>query len=356
MPLLRIALLPFAWLYGVVLMARHGLYDAGVLKSTRPTLPTIAVGNLALGGTGKTPMLELILRELADTGRLATLSRGYGRSGSDIHEVGLTDTAERSGDEPIQIKRNFPEVSVFVGADRAGAIEQIQRDSQVPNVVVLDDALQHRRLDAGLKILLTTWHRPWCDDELIPAGRLRDLPSRSKAADIVVVTKCPVLPEAKEQEQWRSRLGLAPAQELFFSAIDHADPIAITPGPVLPTSSAPKKTIACLLFTGIADPGPLVGHVRSEFGYVEHLSFGDHHAFTLKDLDRLAKRFDIFAPGSKMLVTTEKDAARLRSVIAGSPIEGLPIATIGIRVKILNEPQRFAALIRNHVATHPAHR
>lgn len=360
MSLRRIALAPFAWIYGAALLLRHALFDLGLRRSIRPAVRTIAIGNLALGGTGKTPMLELLLRILDGAGPIATLSRGYGRKGSGFLEVHSDDSFAQSGDEPLQVKRKFPGARVFVGADRVGAIERIQ--SAVPGLraVVLDDALQHRRLDAGLRILLTTFQRPWCDDALVPAGRLRDLPARRKAADIVVVTKCPALPSVEEQARWRKRLRLSDGQELFFTGIHYEEPMlavgsgqsAKREGPIEGNSRLP--TAYCLLFTGIENPQPLLDHLRQR-ATVEHLAFPDHHPFTRADLERLAMRFDTFAPGPKTLITTEKDATRLGS-LKGTPLEGLPLATIGMRAVILNEPERFADLIRRHVATHPAHR
>lgn len=340
---------PFALLYGGVLRLRHALYDAGLLARHRPAVPTIAIGNLSLGGTGKTPLMELVLRTLTGTAPLATLSRGYGRKGTDIHEVQATDMADRSGDEPLQVKRKFPAVRVFVGAERVKAIAHILE--QVPDVkaVVLDDALQHRPLDAGLNILLTTWQRPYSEDMLVPAGTLRDLPSRAKAAQIVVVTKCPALPDAPERQRWRQRLGLRDDQALFFGGIAYDAPAGVH-------ASGPLTTDSCLLVTGIADPAPLLAHVRGLYKQVEHVAFPDHHAFSPADLARLAARYAKFAPGPKMLVTTEKDATRLGSVIAGSPLDGTPLATIAMRAVILNEPERFADLIRRHVGPHQAHR
>ena len=357
----RILMWPFTVFYGAILYARHGLYDLGILKSTRPTVPTIAIGNLALGGTGKTPMLELVLRTLADTVPLATLSRGYGRKTTSIHEVGSNDDAERSGDEPVQVRTNFPAVRVFVGADRVRAIEQVQREVPDVKVVVLDDALQHRRLNAGLNILLTTAQRPYCDDALIPAGTLRDLRSRAKAAQVVVVTKCAELPTSVEQRRWRERLALQPEQHLFFSGIAYGQPTTLgRPGGStlrdLRADVGEGSGTAALLFTGLADPAPLVDHLRSRYQQLHHIAFADHHTFASADLRRLADVFGSFAAGPKTLITTEKDAARLRSLITGSPLEGLPLAVIGMRTVILNEPERFADLIRHHVATHPAHR
>lgn len=357
MRLRRILLWPLSVIYGAILHIRHGLYDRGILKSTRPAVATIAIGNLALGGTGKTPMMELVLRTLEGSTPLTTLSRGYGRKTTSIHEVRPDDSAERSGDEPLQVKTNFPAVRVFVGADRVKAIEQIQRDVPEVKAVVLDDALQHRRLNAGLNILLTTAQRPYCDDVLIPAGTLRDVRSRAKAAQLVVVTKCDALPSPAEQQRWRERLGLASEQRLFFAGIGYDEPMQLAAGSgQSAVFQHPLPTANCLLLTGIVDPSPLLDHLRPRFQHFEHIAFPDHHTFTPSDLRRLADVFGSFAAGPKTLITTEKDAARLRSVINGSPLEGLPLAVIGMRTVILNEPDRFADLIRTHVATHPTHR
>lgn len=353
MSVVRLLLLPFSWLYGAVLLVRHALYDHGVFESVRPSLPTIVIGNLALGGTGKTPMMELLLRVLEGDTPMVTLSRGYGRKGSHLHEVSANDTAEAVGDEPLQIKGKFPAAHVFVGADRGKCIKAIHDQLSGAKAVLLDDAFQHRRLNASLSILLTTFQRPWCDDHLLPAGRLRDLPSRRKAAQIVVVTKCPTLPDGPEQERWRKRLGLHANQHLFFSGIEYeaSKPLA---GDGVPRAGL--TTDNCLLFTGIADPTPLVDHARRIFNNVDHMAFPDHHPFSKADLAALAGRYATFAPGPKMLITTEKDAMRLRSVIKGSPLEKLPIGVIGMRATMLNEPERFASLIRDHVATNTAHR
>ncbi|MEX1133037.1 MAG: tetraacyldisaccharide 4'-kinase, partial [Flavobacteriales bacterium] len=337
------------------------LYDQGLLRTERPGVPSIVVGNLALGGTGKTPHVELVLRTLEGLAPLATLSRGYGRSGTQIREVQEQDDASTVGDEPLQLKRKFPAVHVFVGADRRAALAHMQEQLPALQAVVLDDAFQHRRVDAGLDILLTTWHRPWHRDALLPAGRLRDLPSRARMADVVIVSKCPALPQASEQERWRRELGLRAGQELFFSGIEYVAPRYVS----RPSGSdAYRRTVqypsgdpgGVVLITGIADPAPLLAHVKGLFSSVEHAAFPDHHRFTNNDLQGLAARCANFAPGPKMLLTTEKDATRLLPLIPGSALSYVPLAVIAMQAVILNEPERFAALIRDHVATHPAHR
>ena len=349
----RVLLFPFALLYGMALRMRHFLYDHGILKTTAPALPAIVIGNVALGGTGKTPHVELALRSLVELGPLATLSRGYGRSGSRFHEVRREDDALVAGDEPLMLKRKFSGVRVFVGADRIGGLQAIREQAPEVRLVVLDDAFQHRRLRGAFNVVLTTWQRPWCDDALLPAGNLRDLPARARKADAVVVTKCPGLPTSEEQARWRMRLGLPAALPLFFSTIRYAAPRSLQDASI-PVPTGPGT--AALLVTGIADPGPLLAHVRERFGTVEHLAFPDHHRFSRADQERIAQRFVSFAGLQKTLITTEKDAARLGGALIDGPLEDIPVAVIGIQAEILNEPHTFAAQLRAHVATHPAHR
>ncbi len=356
---LRLLLLPFAWLYGAVLRIRHLLFDRGALKSSSATMPTIVIGNIALGGTGKTPHVELALRTLVDVGQLATLSRGYGRTGNDFHEVHREDNASIAGDEPLMLKRKFSGVRVFVGADRVAGIDAIVHAAPNVKAVVLDDAFQHRRLKAGLNIVLTTWQKPWFRDHLFPAGTLRDLPSRARQADAVVVTKCSALPSVDEQQRWRERLKLRNDQPLFFSGLRYTEPRSLHDSTMnVPTGS----NASAFLLTGIADASLLREHVRSLFGQMKHLAFADHHSFSPADQMRIATGFATFVgpeipgrtPGT--LITTEKDAARLGSALVNGPMEDIPIAVIGVQAEILNEPHEFAALLRSHVATHPAHR
>ena len=353
MRILRRLLLPLAWTYGLVLRIRHLLYDRGLLAATRPEVPTIVIGNIALGGTGKTPHVELVLRTLIGDGPLATLSRGYGRRGSDLVEVHREDSAVRVGDEPLMIKRHFSGVRVFVGADRVGGIRAITALVPGLRAVVLDDALQHRPLNASLNIVLTTFQHPWFRDALLPAGDLRDLPYRARQVDAVVVTKCGQLPTREEQLRWRDRLGAPHATPLFFSGLRYDAPRSVH-DPSVPVPTGPGS--AALLFTGLADASLMEAHVRSLFDTVEHEAFPDHHPFTHTDLARLARRFDTFAHGPKTLITTEKDAARLGEALLDGPLADLPLAVIGVRAEILNEPHAFTALLRSHVATHPAHR
>lgn len=350
---LRLLLLPFSLLFGVVLRIRHFLYDSGWKNSAEAELPSIVIGNVVLGGTGKTPHVELALRILMENGPLATLSRGYGRDGEGFHEVHREDHARVVGDEPLMLKRKFSGVRVFVGADRAAGMENIRKVAPEVKAVVLDDAFQHRKLKASLNIVLTTWQKPWFKDHLLPAGNLRDLPSRARAADAVVVTKCPKLPSIAEQNRWRERLNLRPEQPLFFSGLAYADPRSLQDSAMkVPTGA----NASALLVTGIADPSHLLEHARTLFGNVYHMAFRDHHVFSAADEMRIASRFATFVGPEKTLITTEKDATRLGPALLDGPMEDIPIAVISVKAEILDEPHLFSALLRSHVATHKANR
>jgi tetraacyldisaccharide 4'-kinase len=360
MAALRLVLLPISWLFGLVLRIRHGLYDAGIFRTSEAAVPTIVVGNIALGGTGKTPHVELVLRTLlATTGpretppRVATLSRGYGRAGKDFHEVGPEDDSRLVGDEPLMLKRKYSGARVFVGADRAAAVKEIV--ARLPDVqaIVLDDALQHRAFKAGLYIALTTWQKPWHRDYLLPAGHLRDIPHRAREAQLVIVTKCPGLPTPKEQHHWRQRLRLRDAQALYFSNLEYG-PLRWASGQLGEVPSGPQTE--ALVFSGIADPTLFEAQAARLFGKTYTMRFADHHRFKKEELQRMADVFHSFAHDRKILITTEKDAARLGRSLHVGPLAGLPVAVIDVRATILNEPYRFEAQIRAHVATHPTHR
>lgn len=347
----RILLSPFALLWTLVLGLRHALYDTGVLHSVRPAIPTVAIGNLSFGGTGKTPHVELVLAALKRLGPIATLSRGYGRRGSEVHEVRAEDTTAQVGDEPLMLKRSHPDVRVFVGADRVAAFATIERTAPEVKAVVLDDAMQHRRLNAGLYILLTTYQRPYSRDAVVPAGHLRDLPARAKAAGIVVVTKCPAEAGDLDAERWRNRLGLRPDQRLFFSGLVHGLPRWLNGAGTVPQGPG----AAALLVTGIADPAPLVAHARATWGTVRHMRFPDHHRFGPGDIDRLAEAFATFAGREKTIVTTEKDAVRLLPWTQGGALARVPIAVVPVQARILNDPDGFNALLRQHLGAHTAY-
>ena len=306
---LRYLLLPFAWLYGLVVMGRNLLFDAGVLRSRRFPLPVIAVGNLAVGGTGKTPHTEYLLRLLSDY-RVAMLSRGYGRRTVGVALATDSGRASDIGDEPAQMHRKFPEVVVAVDENRREGIEILMREQNHPiEVIVLDDAFQHRYVRAGRNLLLTDYHRRFTHDFLMPVGRLREPASGKKRADIIIVTKCPENLSADEAARIRKEMALQAGQKIFFTTFGYGEAYPLFPQ----SASVAEQCLAgkpVLLVTGIAKPAPLRRYLEQTAASVTELAFPDHHNFTTIDLRRMSDALASL-PQDAVVVTTEKDAERL---------------------------------------------
>ena len=298
--------IPLSWLYAVGVAIRHMLFDRHLLLSFSVDVPTICVGNLAVGGTGKTPHTELILRMLLESNRwgnanLAVLSRGYKRKSKGFQIVGPDSTASFGGDEPLQIARKFPTVTVAVDKNRVEGCEKLASD-----LIVLDDAFQYKRLHATLNIVLVNFRRPIFEDRLLPFGRLRDLPSRIKEADAVIVTKCPSVLEDGEREAWRERLRLPENMPLWFTTVEYCEPVAVFPDQADTRYNYSKTAV---LFSGIADDTPLRAHISDTYKIVEVLKFPDHHAFSKGDIGQIAAA--VRKHPTAALLTTEKDAVRV---------------------------------------------
>ena len=291
-------------IYGLVLRIRHLLYDKGWKKSFPAAVPTICVGNITVGGTGKTPHVELLLRLLLAAGKQpAVLSRGYKRKLKGFQLLPADSSAALYGDEPVQIAHKFPQVPVAVDQDRVHGCEQLASKA---SCIVLDDAFQYRRLQATLNVVLVDYHRPIFKDRLLPWGRLRDLPGRLKTAQVVIVTKCPAELSAQEREAWRKDLHLSPEQQLFFTTLQYGTPL-----PVFPEADAHYLYAKqCTVFTGIANDTPLRNYLSDTYKIGQHLQFPDHHAYTRADIRRIAGA--VKASATSCVFTTEKDAQRLR--------------------------------------------
>ena len=291
-------------IYGLVLRIRHLLYDKGWKKSFPAAVPTICVGNITVGGTGKTPHVELLLRLLLAAGKQpAVLSRGYKRKLKGFQLLPADSSAALYGDEPVQIAHKFPEVPVAVDKDRVHGCEQLASKA---SCIVLDDAFQYRRLQATLNVVLVDYHRPIFKDRLLPWGRLRDLPGRLKAAQVVIVTKCPAELSDQERAQWRKNLKLSSEQSLFFTTLRYGTPLPVFP-------DADKHYLyakQCTVFTGIANDTPLRNYLSDTYKIGQHLQFPDHHAYTRADIRRIAGA--VKASATSCVFTTEKDAQRLR--------------------------------------------
>lgn len=275
-------------------------------KAPGAAVPTICVGNITVGGTGKTPHTEMILRLLQEAGRsgLAVLSRGYKRKSKGFQTVQVDSTAAFAGDEPLQIKRKFPAVDVAVDKNRVEGCATLVESGA--SLIVLDDAFQYKKLRASLNVVLVNSHRPIFEDRLLPFGRLRDLPSRIADADVVIVSKCPREMDAEEREEWRGKLRLREDMPLLFTTVEYEAPV-----PVWKEEADPRyiysKTV--ILFSGIADDSALRAYLSDTYKIVEVLNFPDHHAYGRADMGRIAAAVRKYPTAA--LLTTEKDAVRV---------------------------------------------
>ena len=303
LPLLRKIAFPISLVYAAVVFMRNYLYDVGVLSSKSYGTPTICVGNLSVGGTGKTPMTEYVLRLLSNH-RVAVLSRGYKRKSKGFYLAGPTSTVLELGDEPYQIHQKFPEVPIAVDADRRNGIEQLERLVR-PDMIVLDDAFQHRKVKPTFSILLTTYQKPYRDDWYLPTGDLRDSKREAKRADVIIVTKCPDKLSEEDRMDMVAKLKPNTDQKVLFAAFAYKDVVSDGGQKKIPLSHLKNKKFA--LVTGIAEPGPLVQFLKSQGLGFNHFKFGDHHTFTEREIEGFK--------GSELIVTTEKDFVRLQGKV-----------------------------------------
>ena len=306
---MRILLLPIAFLYHIVLSIRHKLYDWRILKSLRFEYPTIGVGNLNLGGTGKTPTVEYLINILRPHYRVATLSRGYGRKTTGFKRADATCTYEDVGDEPLQYFQKFPDIQVAVDEDRLNGMRKLIQSKNTPDVYLLDDAFQHRRIKVGLNLLLTEYQHLYCDDFLFPTGTLRDVKSAAKRADIIVVSKSPKELEETEKQRIIKKLKPKAHQKVFFSYLEYK---ALIPWNYQAEAFDPNTADAALLFCGIARPQPLIEKLKELYKHLDVMTFPDHHIYTQHDAKNIKEHFDRLMGERKIIITTEKDDTRLQ--------------------------------------------
>lgn len=315
MNLLRKILFPFAILYGFITSFRNFLFDKGVLKSYSFDLPIIAVGNLSVGGTGKTPQIEYLIRLLSGKYKVATLSRGYKRKSEGFVLADESANTTTLGDEPFQFYQKFPEVQVAVDANRKNGIEQLLNQNTKPEIILLDDAFQHRKVKAGFYVLLTAYNDLYADDYILPTGNLRESRSGAKRADVIIVTKCPSNLSLDEQNSIKRKLRLAQNQELYFTYIDYETAI-FSEEKQLQVSDI--KVSDKLLLAGIAKPEPFFKYLKKENDEV--LTFPDHHHFSEKDITDIKNKAQ-----NKIIITTEKDYVRLKGQLPKEQLFYLPI-------------------------------
>lgn len=334
MNLLRKILFPFAILYGIITSIRNFLFDKGILKSTSFDVPVIAVGNLSVGGTGKTPQIEYLIRLLSDKYKVATLSRGYKRKSEGFVLADENSNAAILGDEPFQFYQKFPSIQVAVDANRTNGITQLLSQQTKPQVILLDDAYQHRKVKAGFYILLTSYGDLYADDFMLPTGNLRESRSGADRANIVVVTKCPKDLSEEKQEQIRLKLKLTSSQQIFFTFIDY-DTVVLNKREEITVDEI--KSESKLLLAGIAKPKPFFDYLKNAND--ECLTFPDHHHFSDTDLEAIQDK----ANGRK-IITTEKDYVRLKDSKLVSQLYYLPIKSTFIK-----QHQNFDASISAYI-------
>jgi tetraacyldisaccharide 4'-kinase len=300
MKLIRNIAFPLVPVYYAVTWLRNTLYDLGLKKSTSYSFPVICVGNLSVGGTGKTPMIEYLIDLLKEDYRIATLSRGYKRKSKGFQLANEFSSAESLGDEPFQFYNKFKNtILVAVDTDRTNGIAQLKQLDNAPDVILLDDAFQHRKVKAGFNILLTTYNKPYFEDFVLPTGNLRESSKGAKRANMIIVTKCPDNLSETEKNRFIKSINPNKNQNVFFSHIEYSNDIF---------SETNKKNIDSVadftLVTGIANANPLVDFLKKKNLQFEHLNFNDHYEFSSEDIKELDKK--------ELIITTEKDFMRLK--------------------------------------------
>jgi tetraacyldisaccharide 4'-kinase len=353
MPLLRFFLLPFAWLYGVVTWVRNLLYDAGVLRSVSFPVPVISIGNLTTGGTGKTPHIEYLIRLLKNKMKVATLSRGYGRTTKGFIVISNPSTSAMVGDEPMQYHHKFADIIVSVGEKRAAAIENLLHMENMPEVILLDDAFQHRTVKPGLNILLFEFDSMLKRNYMLPAGSLREWQSGMKRADIIIITKSPDILLPIERNRVLSKLKLLPHQQIFFSFYKYDELVRLSHRTIsmpFTTNYYFEKRFTILLVTGIANPSGIIDYLRRRTDKMETMFYADHHQYTSHDIRNIHQTFNNIVNPNKIIVTTEKDAMRLLNPELEDQVEHLPFFYLPIRVAFhQGDEEKFNQSIINYV-------
>ena len=332
-------LLPLSWVYGLVVKARNLMFDIGVLKSRSFQVPVISVGNLTVGGTGKTPHVEYLIELLHKKFKVAVLSRGYKRKNSGYLVADEHTTVHDIGDEPFQMKQKFKDITVAVDKKRCHGIDQLTESDKHLDVILLDDAFQHRYVKPGVNILLVDYHRLIIYDKLLPAGRLREPLTGKNRADIVIVTKCPKDLKPMEYRVITKAMDLFPYQQLYFTTIEYK-PLQAIFGNKQRSLDTLASNENVLLLSGIASPKQILHDLKPITQNVTPITFGDHHQFKQKDIERINQTFAKL-PVPKLVITTEKDAVRLNAVNGLSDEVKNNIYVLPIEIQFMQEQENM---------------
>ena len=339
MILLKMFLLPISLLYGVVVWSRNKCFDWGFFKSHSFDVLLISVGNISAGGTGKTPHVEYIIRLLNEFSSKAILSRGYGRKTKGFQSVFAHSKAIQVGDEPLQYAQKFQDVSVAVQEDRTRGIKKLIKEGA--GLIILDDAFQHRWVQPGLNILLTTYSNLYIDDFLLPVGKLREGKMGALRADVIVVTKTPKALLPVDKNRLVEQIAPWPHQQLCFSYYDYSHPIH-----VFNNEKVPLEEQQILLLTGIADAQSIKDYLIGKVEVVDHLEYKDHHPYSIKDVEKIIVAWEQVKSSKKLILTTEKDAVRLQKF--KDELQDFSICYLPVEVRF-HEEEKFNDLVLNYV-------
>jgi tetraacyldisaccharide 4'-kinase len=348
-----VMLIPAAWIYGLAIWFINFSYIYGIRRIYRynKIIPIISVGNLRVGGTGKTPCIEYLLHLLEENFHTVVISRGYKRKVHGYRIASIVDNAQTIGDEPYQLYKKFAtkdsKIQVVVSEDRAKAVQKLLSDYPNTNIILLDDGFQHRRLDRKLNILLSSFHEPFFEDFLLPAGRLREHRQAATRADVIIVTKCPPLLTHGRKESIREHIAKyctkSKAPAIFFTSIRYGTPKSLY------ASYIGDFAEHIVLVTGIADPGPLVQYIGKTYQLIHHIAFKDHHSFTQKDLKKIVSIFNQVTYKKKCILTTEKDSMRLMESSLAFIVRKIPIFFLPISMEFIEGEEAFTQLIWNSI-------
>ena len=336
----RKILYPFSLIYGLIVSLRNIAYDKGILSSNSFDFPVIVVGNLNVGGTGKSPHIEYLIRLLKDKYIIAVLSRGYKRKSEGFQLANVNSTASQLGDEPLQFYRKFKDVLVAVDKDRVNGITALRKLNKPPEIILLDDAFQHRKVKPGLSILLTSHDDLYVDDLILPSGNLRESRKGAKRADIIIVTKCRPDISMPDRLKISEKLNLDKSQSIFFSTIVYGASLISNDREL---SISKLREYKVLLVTGIANSKPLEQYLENLKVDFNHLKYADHHSFSKSDMERINSKFEEIPENKKIILTTEKDYVRSFSR------DNKNVYYIPIRSKIMDNEEHFNKEILNYV-------
>lgn len=345
-------LLPLSWLYGFIVFIRNKMFECKILKQKSYDIPVICVGNITVGGTGKTPHTEYLIELLRSNYRVAVLSRGYKRKSKGFVLADTNSTVGQIGDEPYQIKAKFPEIIVAVDSERQRGIETLLAlpEDKRPDVILLDDAFQHRYVKPSFTILLTDYNRLMTKDKLLPAGRLREPVYYAEKANVIIVTKCPDGITPLDQRLLAKEIQVYPYQDLFYTSFRYGSltPVFAENKEELSLKKLQNKDV--LIVAGIANPRPFFRKVKRYVKQAETIQYPDHYQFTSKDILDIKSRLASMAGKEKVIIVTEKDAARLLSMDNIDEEIRSILYYLPIRVSFVNEEDK--KLFNNKIVDH----